>query len=142
MPISRGSDTQLRFFDAKTGKILQIWSAQDFTTAPQDTKETQNRLGTRRKPKRQIFSGHTGSITFEAEGPELDELLDIAMQSYLDGEVEQKFEIIDRSYYPGRGSTVYRYPGVVMSLSKNVTGQDAVTTYTFDWESEIRVKVS
>lgn len=139
MSISRGSDVQVRITRADTGQLVRTWSPNSATFNTDANIERQKRLGTRRKPVRMTVDGHSGTMTFEVEGPELVELEQAMIDDYLAGEPEFKIEIIRRMYYPGRRTaSVYKYPGACFSMNEDVSEQDSANTVTFNWTSEHR----
>lgn len=137
--ISRGSDTQVRVFNERTGELVRTWTPNSATFGTDDNKERQKRLGTRRKPIRQTIDGHSGTIVFELEGFELFDLEDQLIERYLGAEEQLRLEIVRRIFNPSLGaSRIYRYPGVAFSLNEDIPEQDQAVTVTLTWMSEPR----
>jgi len=137
----RGQDVQIRVL--KDGALVGLWNAQSATFNMDDTKERENRLGTARKPNRQRIHGHSGTITFESERPDLEDLVDELIAASVATDHENfKVEIIRRDYFPGTKETrAWRYPGTIFSVDQNAGGQDDPVEDTLNWQSEPRKKL-
>jgi hypothetical protein len=141
MAITRGSDKQFRFFDA-TGAIVRLINPTSCNINLDANAERQKRLGTRQKPGRLTIDGHSGSATFEIEGPELQDLMDMTINAYRDGEPETKLELFEVEYYPKTGTRrTYRYPGVLLTFNTDNPEQDSPSTVTVNFTTELRVIV-
>lgn len=140
MPVTRGEDIKVRIW--QDGEPTEIWSANSATFDDDESKERENRLGTRRRPSRQTLHGHSGNIVLEVEGPALDDLKDAQIEGYLNGEEIERIDIVRTIRYPaGRGTRVYVYPNAVFSFSDNVSDQDSPVEVTVDWQSDLRERV-
>jgi len=139
MTRTRGSDVQIRLI--VNGELETVWNANSFEVNEDENKERIERLGTSKKPNEKTVDGFSGTLEFDADGPELDDLLDAAHQARRDRQ-DYKFNILDRTYYPKSGeSRTYVYPNCVFSLSKSASGQKEAVTQSLEWQSEMRRKV-
>lgn len=139
MTEQRGQDHQVRIF--RDGRLYKCWNAISASYNLQDEKSTKKVLGTNRKPKRQTIDGHTGTIVFEVEGPELANLeydLILAKAESRD----YRIDILETNYYPATGQTdAWVLPGAVFSMSREVGGQDELVKVTLTFESEVKRRV-
>lgn len=141
MAITRGSDKQFRFF-GPDGGIVRTLNPTSCNINLDGNVERQKRLGTRQKPGRVTYDGHSGSATFEVEGPEMQDLLDNAIAAYRDGAPEYKIELFEVEYYPAtRTRRTYRYPGVVFTMNTDNPEQDSPSTVTLNFTTELRETV-
>lgn len=139
MAISRGQDVQVRIFKQSTGELVRTINAQSLDVNEDATVERQKRLGTRDKPVRKFTDGFSGTITFEEEGPEIDQLVDEGNAAYMDGEPDFKIEIFVATYYPNTRTRVsYIYPGAMFTMSSSASDQDSAITKTLNWTSQMR----
>lgn len=142
MSITRGSDKTFRFYNARTGEFIRALNPTSCSINLDSNVERQKRLGTRKKPGRQTVDGHSGSATFEIEGPEMQDLIDAIISAYEEGDEEYKIEIFESEYYPKtRTRRSYRYPGVVCTLSTDNPEQDSPSTVTLNFTTEMRVRL-
>lgn len=134
---TRGQDVQVRAIE--DGELVQLWNAQSIEVNTDDTKERENRLGTHRRPNRQIIQGHSGTIEFEKDTPALDDLIDASIEAQRDDREPLKLEILVTTYYPRtQERRTYVYPGAVFSGSTSVGGQEEAVTQSLEWQSEPR----
>lgn len=127
---------------AANGALVQTINPNSATFNTDSNVEREKRLGTRVKPVRQTFDGHSGTITFERETPIIQEIEDDAIEAYKNGQPEYKFELLQRVYYPQtRTSVTYKYSGVCFTTSEDFSEQDSAATVTLNWTSELRVKL-
>jgi len=120
------------------GELKGLWHANSLDVNEDDNKERVNRLGTPKKPNEKTTDGFSGTIEFDADGPELDEITDAQIEARRSRK-NFKFQILERTYYPKRGTTkAYVYPGAIFSTDKSIGGQDEAVTSTMNWQSEVR----
>jgi len=143
MTISRGSDKQFRFYKARTGELVRTINPTSCSINLDSNVERQKRLGTRIKPVRQTVDGHSGSATFEIEGPVMQDIIDDIISNYLDGLSEYKVELFEREYYPATGtSRSYRYPGACFTVNTDNPETDSPSTVTVNFTTEPRIRIA
>jgi len=138
--ISRGEDYRIELV-GDDGPVKTI-QPNDMNFNPEQSRERQERCGSREQPVRQTFSGWSGDATFEEEDFTADDLMDAQESAYYNGEPVPEFEIYHTKYVPKLGATrTYRYYGVKFHWSGSTTGQKEANENTLEWDAKGRKQV-
>lgn len=135
---SRGSDYSLIFWGEDGQPILTIQPNQ-MSFELDDSRERQERCGTKKKPPRQEINGWRINAEFEREDFVFDDMVDAIQNSFFQGQKIARIDALQNIYIPEIGATrTYSYNNCKFGFRDEVGGQSERARIRIEGEAEER----